>query len=178
MKLSISKISKLSFLAFALAFFFASCEKDNFDIIEEEVVETIEPVLALSMNGTTAEYDAYATYCAGDDGSVFFNVSNNQVLLDTALLVDDFMVNDFLIYYASDGTETITIGGAVFTEDFGGFPLTSVILDADAVITIEEANEEYVKGSMTGVFQLFSGDEVEYSVEFIAEVVAASPWCN
>lgn len=178
MKLSILKFSKLFSFAFAFTLFFASCEKENFDVVEEEVVETIESVMALTMNGVTTEYDAYATYCAGDDGSVFLSVSNNQVLLDTVLLFDDFMVNDFLIYYGNDGVEVTTIGGATFTEDIGGTPFTSVVLDGEAVIIIEEANDQFVQGSMTGVFQLFSGDEVNYSVEFTAEVVEISPWCD
>lgn len=178
MKLSISKISKLSFFAFAFTLFFASCEKENFDVVDEVVVDTVVPIMALTMNGATTEYNAYATYCTGDDGSVFFNVSNNQLLLDTLIISDDFMVNDFLIYYANDGTEVITLGGAAFTEDLGGFEITSVVLDAEAIITIEEANSEYVQGSMSGVFRLFSGAEVPYSVEFTAEVVDVSPWCN
>ncbi|MBX2929942.1 MAG: hypothetical protein KF852_19060 [Saprospiraceae bacterium] len=178
MKLSISKVSKLSLFAFVFTLFFASCEKENFDVVDEVVVDTVVPKMALTMNGATTEYNAYATYCAGDDGSVFFNVSNNQLLLDTLIISDDFMVNDFLIYYANDGTEVITLGGAAFTEDLGGVEITSVVLDAEAIITIEEANSEYVQGSMSGVFRLLSGAEVPYSVEFTAEVVDVSPWCN
>ena len=178
MKLSILKISKLSFYAAVFTILFASCEKENFDVIEEEVIENIESVMSITMRDVTTEYNAYATYCAGDDGLVFFNVSNNQLLLDTAIIVEDFMVDDFLIYYGNDGTEVASIGGAVFTENLGGFEFTYVVLDAQAAITIVEANDQYVQGSMTGVFELFSGEEVEYSVQFTAVVIDISPWCN
>lgn len=175
---SVSKIIRLSILASVFTLFLASCEKENFDVVEEEVVETIEPTMKVTIGNRSVEYDAYALYCAGEDGTVFLSVSNNQVLLDTVLLVEDFMVDDFLIYYANDGTAASTIGGATFTENIGGTEITTVVLDGAAVITLEEANEQYVQGSMTGVFQLFSGAEVEYSVEFTAEVVGVSPWCN
>jgi hypothetical protein len=177
MKLSILKIRKLFLFTFAATLFLASCAKEDFDIIEEEVIENIESVMSITMRGVTAEHNAYATYCA-DDGIVFLNVSNNQLLLDTAIIIEDFMVNDFLIYYAHDGTEVASIGGAVFTEDLGGFEFTYVVLDAQAAITIVEANDQYVQGSMTGVFELFSGEEVEYSVQFTAIVINISPWCN
>jgi hypothetical protein len=178
MKLLILKISKLAFVALAFTLFLTSCEKDNVDFVKKEVVDTFNPIMKVTIGNETKEYNAYATYCTNDDGLVFLNVSNNQLLLDTAIILEDFMVNDFLIYYTGDGTDELTIGGATFTENIGGVEFTSVVLDPAAMVTIEEANEEYVKGSMTGVFQLFSGEEVDYSVEFTAEVIAVSPFCD
>jgi hypothetical protein len=46
MKSSISKVSKLSFFAFVFTLFFASCEKENFDVVDEVVVETFVPIMA------------------------------------------------------------------------------------------------------------------------------------
>lgn len=177
MKLSFLKIIQLSFFAFGFTFFLASCQKENYDVVEEKVVDTIVPKIRITIGSRTIQHDAYATYCAAN-GKVFFNVSNNQVLLDTALRSDDFRVDDFLINYAKEGTEVFTIGGASFTENIGGIDITSVVFDPAATITITEANDQYVKGSMTGTFQLLSGNQAPYSVEFTALVVRVSPWCN
>lgn len=178
MKLLILEISKLAFVALVFTLFLTSCEKDNVDFVKKEVVDTFNPIMKVTIGNDTKEYNAYATYCTNDDGLVFFNVSNNQLLLDTTIIVEDFVVNDFLIYYTGNGIDEFTIGGATFTENFEGSEFTSVILDGEAVVTILEASNEYVTGSMTGVFQLFSGEEVDYSVEFTAKVVNVSPWCE
>jgi hypothetical protein len=177
MSISVPKTIKLSFFAFVLTFFFTSCQKENYDIVEENVVGTVVPKMKITIGSRTIEHNAYATYCA-KNGKVFFNVSNNQVLLDTAVVSSDFRVDDFLINYEKLGTQVSTIGGASFTENIGGTSITSVVFDPAAVITIAEANDQYVKGSMTGVFQLLSGGQVNYSVEFTAIVIRVSPWCN
>jgi hypothetical protein len=177
MKISVSKTIKLSFLAFVLTFFLASCQKENYDVVKEEVVENIVSKMTINIGSRTIEHNAYATYCS-KNGKVFFNVSNNQVLLDTALLSSDFRVDDFLINYEKEGTQANALGGASFTENIGGTNITSVVFDPSATITITQANSQYVKGSMTGAFRLLSGNLATYSVQFIAKVVRVSPWCN
>lgn len=177
MTISVSKIIKFSIFSFVFTFFLTSCQKDNYDEVKEEVVETIVPKMKIQIGSRTIEHNAYATYCAAN-GKIFFNVSNNQVLLDTAVLSNDFKVDDFLIFYAKEGTQVSTLGGASFTENIGGTPITSVVFDPAATITIAEASAQTVKGSMTGNFQLLSGNQVPYSVEFTARVVRVSPWCN
>jgi hypothetical protein len=177
MKITVSKTIKLSFFAFVLRFFLASCEKENSDIVKEEVVDTIVSKMKIKIGGRTIEHNAFATYC-NKNGKVFFNVSNNQVLLDTALVSSDFKVDDFLINYGKSGTQVSAFGGASFTENIGGTNIVSVVFDPAAAITITEANNQYVKGSMTGVFQLLSGSLAPYSVEFTAKVIRVSPWCN
>lgn len=175
--ISISKTIKLSFVAFVFTFFLASCKKENSDVVKEEVVGNIDSRMTVKVGGRTLEYNAYATFCDAN-GKVFLNVSNNQALLDTVLLSNNFRVDDFLIYYAKKGADVSTIGGASFTENIGGTNITSVVIDPAATITIQEANSQYVKGSMTGVFQLLSGQQAPYSVQFTAVVVRASPFCN
>jgi hypothetical protein len=179
MKTSVSKTIKLSCVAFLFTLFLASCQKENSDVVKEEVVGNISSRMTVRIGTRTVEYDAYATYCAGaTNGKVFFNVSNNQVLLDTTIVSSDFRVNDFLIYYGKVGTNVSSIGGASFTENIGGTNVTSVVFDPAATITIDEANSQYVKGSMTGVFQLQSGGQAPYSVQFTAKVIRVSPFCN
>jgi hypothetical protein len=178
MKLSILSVSKLLFLTLTAMFFFASCTKENIDVVKEEVVGPFNSGMTVSFRGVVAEYDAFATYCSDDDGNVFLNVSNNEALLDTVILSDDFEINDFLVYYANDGEEVVSIGGAAFAEDIGGIEITAFVLDAQATIVIEEANDQYVKGSMEGVFTTFTGNQYPYTIEFTAEVVAVAPWCN
>jgi hypothetical protein len=177
MNISVPKTIKFSFFALAFTFFLVSCKKENSDVVKEEVVENIVSKMTIKIGSRTIETNAFATYCSAN-GKVFFNVSNNQVLLDTALLSSDFRVDDFLINYGKVGTQVSTIGGASFTENIGGTNVTSVVFDPAATITITEANSQYVKGSMTGVFQLLSGNQATYSVQFIARVVRVSPWCN
>jgi hypothetical protein len=178
MKISVSQTIKLFLFAFIFTFSLTSCEKENYDVENQEVVGNIVPTMKVTIGGRTVQYDAYATYCTGAGGKEFFNVSNNQVLLDTALLSTDFRVDDFLIYYAKDGADLVTLGAASFTENIGGVNVTSVVVDPVATITVTEANSQYVKGSMSGVFQLQSGAQAPYTVQFTALVVRASPWCN
>lgn len=170
---------KFTFCIFTLAIFMTSCSKEeNKEIIEEQVIETVEPILLITINGVTNEYNAYASYC-NDNGKEFLQVSNNQLLLDTTLIVENFQVDDFLLFYTSDGENEFALGGATFEDDFNGTPITSVILDAEAAeITIDEITSEYAKGSMTGEFTLLNGNTAPYSVEFTAEIVEVSPWCQ
>ena len=178
MKLSISAVSKSLFLAVATLFLFTSCEKDNVDVVKEEIVEPFNSTMIVTFRGVTTEYDALATYCSDGQGRVFLNVSNNEELLDSVVLSDAFNINDFLIMYEMDGAEVNSIGGAAFAENLGGTEITSVALDAQATVVIEEANSEFVKGSMQGVFTTFLGNQYPYSIEFAAEVIAVAPWCN
>lgn len=184
MQFSTFKFARLFLAMFALALVSYSCEKENLDVINEEVILEEEvgeftPKMTLSISGTTTEIDAFASYCEASDGSVFLTVSNNVLLLDTLIASEEFAIDDFLIYYASDageGQET-SLGGAVFSDTVDGNAITSVILGPGEV-SIDEANSEFVTGSMTGTFTLGSGEVVDYSVEFSAEVVEESPWCD
>jgi hypothetical protein len=174
MHISVSKTIKISFFAFLLTFFLASCKKENSDVVKEEVVETI---MKITIGTRTIEKTAYATYCSRN-GKLFFNVSNNKILLDSSVLSSDFKVDDFLINYEKVGTQAFALGGASFTENIGGTNITSVVFDPAATIVIDDANSQYVKGSMTGTFQLQSGGVANYAVQFKATVIRTSPWCN
>jgi hypothetical protein len=178
MHISVSKILQFSVLALVFTFSVISCKKDNSDVIKEEVIDKVDTNMKITVSGRTIQYyDAYATYC-DKNGKVFFNVSNNQALLDSALVSTDFKVDDFLINYGKQGTDVSTLGGASFNENLGGINIVSVVFDPAATITITAANDQYVTGSMTGSFQLLNGTQAPYTVQFTAEVIKVSPWCN
>ncbi|MFM9950704.1 MAG: hypothetical protein ACKV1O_22395 [Saprospiraceae bacterium] len=178
MNLSNLSVSKLLFLVLTAMFIFPSCEKENIDVVEEEVVEPFNPTMTVTFRGVTTEYDAFATYCSDGAGRVFLNVSNNQLLLDSVLVAENFNVNDFLIMYEMEGEEVNSLGGAAFAENIGGVDITAFSLDTQATVVIEEANEQFVQGSMEGFFTTFSGNQYPYSIEFTAQVIAVAPWCN
>ena len=53
MKLSISAVSKSLFLAVATLFLFTSCEKDNVDVVKEEIVEPFNSTMIVTFRGVT-----------------------------------------------------------------------------------------------------------------------------
>lgn len=177
MNISFSNAIKFSVFAFIFTFFLASCKKENSDLVKEEVVDNITSRMKITIGSRTYETNAYATYCSAN-GKVALSVSNNQDLLDTTLLSNQFRVDDFLIYYGKSGAQVSTIGGASFTENIGGTNVVSVVFDPTATVTITEANSQYVKGSMRGAFQLQNGSLANYSVEYTAKVVKVSPFCD
>ncbi len=182
MRHSFAFFGKISLLALVFVIIFTSCEKENVDVIEEEVIEEVAPIMAITIAGTTTEFDAVAAYCSSEDGRVFLQVSNNADLLGTPVQVEDFQIDDFLIFYVTDGSSEFTLGGAAFEDTISGTTTigTAVILDDSAAnVVIDEAStEEIVIGSMAGLFTLQNGEEAEYSVEFTAEVIQESPWCQ
>ena len=167
-----SLLFKFVVCLFAVATIVSSCAKENKDVIEE-TVEDINPVLLITINGVTNQYDAYAAYC-NDNGVEALSVSNNPLLLDTLVDITNFEEDDFLVYYRNDGTTITTMGGATFVTDMNGQPFTTVSLDSDADITIDEANSTFVQGSMSGTFFVTvpgpNATTADYSVEFLAEV--------
>jgi hypothetical protein len=171
-----SILFKFALCMFAFTFFMTSCSKENVEVIEEEVV-VIQPIMALTVNGVTTEYDAFAAYC-NENGKEYLQVSNNQLLLGGELIAEDFQLNDFLIIYGNDGTNSTTLGGAAFEDVVGGTTITAIVIDAAAAITIDEANSDLAEGSMTGSFNLPSGETVDYAVTFTAEVVQVSTQCD
>jgi hypothetical protein len=171
-----SILFKFALCMFAFTFFMTSCSKENVEVIEEEVV-VIQPIMALTVNGVTTEYDAFAAYC-NENGKEYLQVSNNQLLLGGELIAEDFQLNDFLIMYGADGTDTSTLGGAAFEDVVGGTTMTAIVLDGAATITIDEANSELAEGSMTGTFNLPSGVTADYTVTFTAEVIQVSTQCD
>ncbi len=173
--------SKNALIVFILALstFFVACEEENYDAIEEteEQIEEVETNMKITFRGSTRTVDAFASYCE-DNGRLFLAVSNKEELLDTTLTLDQFVTDDFLLYFARDTSGVTSIGGAAFADTLAGTPVTSTVLDPAANINIIEANSDIARGNMDGVFTLISGAEEPYSVEFVAEVVKTPPYCN
>jgi hypothetical protein len=172
--------SKNALIVFILALstFFVACEEENHDaIVETEEPIEVETSMKITLRGSTTTVDAFASYCEDND-RVFLAVSNKEELLDTALTLDQFEADDFLLYFAKDESGVASIGGAAFADTLGGTAITSTVLDAAANINIIEANSDIARGNMDGSFALPSGAVEPYSVEFVADVVQTSPFCN
>ncbi len=163
---------KFAFCMFALTFFMTSCSKENVEEIEE-TVEVIQPVMALTISGTTTNYTAYAAYC-NVNGVEAVAVSNNEALLDTDVWTANLAEDDFILHYRNDGTLITTMGGAAFATEVNGQPGLTLSLDTEATVTIDEANSDFVNGSMSGTFFIDipgpNAQTADYSVEFSAEV--------
>ena len=83
-----------------------------------------------------------------------------------------------MIYQALTNGETeASFAGAAFSEDINGTTFTNVAFSEQPVV-IDEITDTYVVGSMDGTFELFSGDIVNYSVSFVADIIGTSPYCE
>lgn len=170
-----SIILKFALVIFFLSFIMTSCSKENVEIIEEkEVEQQSTPVLLITMNGVTTQYDAYAAYC-NENGVEAVAVSNNPDILDNEFWTTGSLAeNDFVVHYRNDGTTEISLGGAVFNSEFMGQQILLFVQDTEATVNITDANETFVTGDMSGTF--FTGipgpnaTTVDYSVQFSAEV--------
>lgn len=157
---------------FAFSIFMTSCAKEENIEVVEETVEEIQPIMALTINGVTNTYDAYAAYCE-ENGVVSATVSNNQALLDGPINTEDLAIGDFIVLYRNDGTNpVVTLGGAGFENSNGE---QWFVLDTEATVNITEANSTVVSGDMEGTFFLGvpgpNAETADYSVEFTAEVI-------
>lgn len=172
------KYFKILSILFLSSLFMVSCEKENIDEVEEEVVEEIDSEITISIRGETNTYDAFAAYCDdGSDSVQFWQVSNNTLLLGEEAMLEDFQVNDFLIFYSKLGNEELSYAGATFQDIMNGDTITSTIL-GPGELTVTEANDQHIEGTMEGVFVLNNGEIVDYFTEFNAEVIQESAQCN
>ena len=162
----------------ALVLLSVSCKKENKDIIEE-TYEDFQPSFLVTLDGEVTEYDAYASYC-NENGKQVIQIGTSPALLDTFLssALDEMDVNDFLLIYISDENGISSIAGAKLEQVIGGQTVVSIVFSGVPVITIDEANSNYVKGSLIGDFQLLDGTFVDFAVEFSAEVIQVDSRCE
>ena len=175
-------LKSLLFL-FVLSLTITSCKQDNIEeievFIEEIPEEEVQSVMALTINDITTNYDAYAAYCTNTEtGDEFIQISNNEFLLDTIVFAEDIQINDFVILTTISSEQSTSIASAVIQDSLNGVPVNNFVFDAEASILIDEINEEYVEGSMSGNFMSLSGNSISYSVEFTAEIISAVTWCQ
>jgi transglutaminase-like putative cysteine protease len=173
-----SIIFKSLFFMFAISLTMTSCSpEENIEQITE-ITEDIplQSFMALTISGETTEYDAFATYCINEaTGQEFLQISNDLELIEEEVSSISFDGGDFVIYQALTNGETeVSFAGAAFSEDING---TTVSFSEQPVV-IDEITDTYVVGSMDGTFELFSGDIVNYSVSFVAEIIGTSPYCE
>jgi len=176
-----SIIFKSLLFMFAISLTMTSCSpEENIEQITE-ITEDIplQSFMALTISGETTEYDAFATYCINEaTGQEFLQISNDLELIEEEVSSISFDGGDFVIYQALTNGETeASFAGAAFSEDINGTTFTNVAFSEQPVV-IDEITDTYVVGSMDGTFELFSGDIVNYSVSFVAEIIGTSPYCE
>ena len=158
-----------------------SCTKEDSVLIEQKE-EPFSTEISLRINNQTVSTNAFATYCKSGDNE-FLAVSNKEVLLDTTLLFNDFIENDFMFFTRSiDGSAPFSYGGAAFGEVFTGVPGLQVIF-TDAEINIESNDGVLVTGTMDGDFAVFDPGPgtftlLPFSVYFSAVIIPKPELCN
>lgn len=165
---------KLLLSLVAIIFLSISCKKENTDVIEE-TYEDLQISFLVTIDGETQEYNSYASYC-NENGTEVLQLGTNLELLETDLntAIFEMEVDDFILLYTRNETQINTLSVTAYPIETG----VEIILDPGAEIIIEEANQDYVIGSMSGNFELLGGELIEYSIEFTAEVVQVDPRCN
>lgn len=168
-------------ITIGLALFIAAlsaCKKEDVqEIIKKEQPLLTESAITILIGGSTTTTNAYAAYCK-NAGKEFLAVSNDSTLLDTSLTSNQFDENDFLIYFAVDGTDTLTYGGTVTKDTISGTEFLATVFDFTPTIVIDSITSSGAYGSMNGTFSLPSGNSKNYSVTFSAGIIKTSPFCN
>lgn len=155
-----SFLLRFAICLFALSTILTSCSKENSEVVEE-TIEEAKPLLLISMNGLTTEYNAYAAYC-NNNGSEAITVSNNPALLDEFNWIGSMAADDFIILYKNDGTTEVSIGGTAFTViNTNGDEVVAAVLSGDADVNITESNSTQVAGDMSGTFTVQTDEFTE-----------------
>ncbi|MFK7776318.1 MAG: hypothetical protein AB8F94_29620 [Saprospiraceae bacterium] len=171
-----SFLLKFALPVFILIFLIFSCTKENSEVIEE----TIEDLtfFSITIDGQTETLDtAFAYYCSKDDKE-YLRVANNPTLLDTSLFDPPYAPYTFTGWYSNNGTD-INEWSRVYYEQMNNGVLDTIYLShLTTTFDIAGANDNYVKGSVIGTFELLNNDTVDYLVEFYAEILPTSFTCN
>lgn len=159
-----------------------SCSKED-SVVTTTEEEEIETGATYQINNRSVTFDAYASYCM-DNGKEFITISNNQDLLSgIPFNFGDLVINDYVIQYVSDpdGLGTFTLVGSSFGEDLG-FITQQNLFNASASLTIDSNDGTTIVGSTDDNFLGFNDDgdlfTFPYSIEFVAEVVETSDFCD
>ena len=173
-------MSKSILFALAGLFVLSSCtKKDSVDIIETE--EPIELGFRMSVNGVAIDSDAYAAYCQ-NDSIEFFVISNKEENLVWPLSINNFEAGDFTYFTnISDTGTNWGYGGQGLGEDITGFPGLSILF-SDSIIEIDSNDGEIAIGSAEGTLLGMDGQgsfvEFPYVMDFVAEIVQESSFCD
>lgn len=176
-------ISKISVFVLLGLMTFSSCTKeDSVTITEtEEKAEEIKLSFKMTVNGTEIETDAVAAYCQNDSVE-FIIVANKEANLSFPLETQNFEIGDFTYFTSISGEATNwSYGGQALGEDITGFPGLSILF-SDAVINIASNDGQVVAGTSQGTLVSIDqqGNLIEfpYAMDFVAEIVQESDYCE
>jgi len=140
--------------------------------------------MTITVNQKSFNTNAYAEECTDTSGTSILIISNNQLLLDTHVDLNDFVDGDFQIQYRMYNGVPVVFGGAVFGPSITGGPYTIVSYDMSAVINIVSNNGTVVDGSISGNFGGIdpnTGQPIpgaySYSATFLAQHLGQANWC-
>ena len=169
----INKIALSTLLGLIL---FSSCTKDNsVTIVETE--EELEVVFRMTVAGTEMESNAFAAYCETDTSSHFI-IANRMENLTLPLNLWDFEEGDFVFTSSLIAGFNIPYGTLALGEEITGFPGLT-ISSSDAEINISTNDGQYIVGTSEGqLLSITDSSLYSYSMEFVAEIVQESDFCD
>lgn len=159
-----------------------SCSKED-SVVTTTEEEEIETGATYQINNRSVTFDAYASYCM-DNGRELITISNNQAVLSSVpFSMADLEVNDYAIQIVNDpdGLGTFSLSGAVFGDDLG-LPMQQNLLNATANVDITSNDGTTIVGKTDDIFLGFDQNgEIfgfQYTLDFVAEVVETSNFCD
>lgn len=167
----------LAFVVIAMS----SCTPDD-SVTINETEEPIELGLKMTVNGVALQADSYAAYCE-TDSSQFYIIANKTENLEFPFDTQNFEEDDYVYMLDSSGkTTTWGYGGQALGESVTGLDGILSVLFSDAVINITSHENEIVAGSASGTLYGTDGaggwSTYPYAMEFVAEIVAQSDYCD
>jgi len=169
---------------FGIIIILSSCTpEDDVEIIETE--EPLEVGFKIVVDGTEIETDAVAAYCQNDTME-FIIIANKQENLSFPMQTQNFEADDFVYFTSISDESSWSFGGQALGEDVTGIPDMLYIVFTNADIDIKTNDGEIVTGSSTGILLITldpldpEGTYVEYpySMDFVAEIVQESDFCE
>ena len=164
-----------------------SCTKENSVTIVEttEVIETPDTSstdlgFRMSIDGQSLESEVYAAFCENDTLE-FMLISNKVELLQFPIPSWEFEEGDFVFVNYQSVTGSWSYGGQALGGDFTG--LANLLVSfSEADINIEQNDGLFIVGNSSGTLLGFDDQNtpvlIPYSMDFKAEIVAESDFCQ
>jgi len=203
-KMNVKHLNKIALLLLVVLTVFSSCSKEEVAPIiqpeqteegpasiievnkskdrfgETETGEEVKIGFRMNINGSLLESNAVAAYCQ-TDSSEFIMVANKEVNLSFPMQTENFAEGDFVYFTSISEAATWAYGGQALGESLTGFPGLSIFF-SDATIEIESNDGQTVVGSSEGTLVGIdaNGDfvEIPYSMDFVANIVQVSDFCD
>ncbi|MEM9820679.1 MAG: hypothetical protein AAF985_06385 [Bacteroidota bacterium] len=143
----------------------------------------VKPEFKMIIDGKEMTSDVVAAYCQNGDKE-FLIVANKAANLNFPLETQNFEEGDFTYITSSSAEGSWGMGGQALGEDITGFA-GLLITFSESTITIEDNDGTFVTGSAEGTLYFFdditnptSLTELPYSMDFVAEIVQESDFCD